>query len=170
MTLDRKQCIELYDKAACSGQVILFSSADRNDFLSARETCAECPVAQLCYAHVNPEADGFTGTCAGDLYYDGVNVTGKPEAKPPAVFRSEDANLVEIALMLEGNSEEVAVSWYTSSTVMAAFWGLRKRYTANKIAKTYGYAKEDVLKLAQSFDDGATTEFKDFIASQISDA
>lgn len=166
MTLNRKQCIELYDKAECRGEVGLFASANREAFTIARQICAGCPVTDLCFTHVNPVEDEFTGTCAGRLYYDGVDVTDTPDALPPPVFRIGDVNLAVTSAILDGECDE----WHghSVSTVMSACWGLRRKFTLNRISKLSGLEKAYVAKLVQAFDDGAPSDFRDFIASQSS--
>lgn len=166
MTLNRKQCVELYERAECSGEVTLFSSTSREAYWIAKKMCTECPVVSLCYTHVNPVEDGFTGTCAGRLYYDGADVTDAPDALPPPVFRLKDVNLALISAVLDGEDDEWADS--ALSTVMTLCWALRrKKYTLNRISKLADLDKEYTGKLVQAFDDGATPDFRDFIASQL---
>lgn len=166
MTLNRKQCVELYERAECSGEVTLFSSTSREAYFMALKSCAKCPVLQLCLEHVNPVEDSFTGTCAGRLYYDGVDVTATPQALPPPVFRLKDVNLALISAVLDGEDDEWADS--ALSTVMTICWALRKRkYTLNRISKLAGLDKEYTGKMVQAFEDGATPDFRDFIASQL---
>lgn len=168
MTLDRKECLELYDNAACSGEVTLFASTSRDAFQVAQTRCNACPVLSLCFRHVNPVEDGFTGTCAGRLYYEGTDVTETPGALPPPVFRLREVDLMMASALIDGSDN--VWEGHSDSTVMTVCWGLRKKYTLNRISKVSGLAKDHVARLVYAFDDGAPTDFKDFIASQISDA
>jgi hypothetical protein len=164
MNLDRKQCVELYENAACTGETALFSSSDRTAFFVARQRCAECPVVALCYTHVSPVEDGFTGTCAGRLYYDGTDVTDIPDALPPPVFRSSKLDVLILGELMEN---PLTAEWggHTDSTVMAAFWGLRRqKFTMNKLAKLSGVPRLSVEKFILCFDDSATQDLKDFLA------
>lgn len=163
--LDRKQCVELYENAACTGEVALFASTSREAYRVAKRRCTACPVVALCFSHVNPAEDRFTGTCAGRLYYEGSDVTDAPDALPPPVFRLADVDLLVATALLEGSTEV----WedHTESTLMTAFWGLRrKRVTLNRLAKLSGLDRDRVEQLVQAFDDGATPDFKDFTESQ----
>lgn len=163
-TLDRKQVLHLYDNAKCSGESALFSSASREAFELARTRCAECPVLQLCEQHVMPQAELYTGTCAGKFWYDGEDVTHNPLAKPPPVFRVNDVNLEVATALIDGTCDEWA--GHSAGTLMAACWRLRQAYTLNRISKLSGLEKIYVGKLVQAFDDGAPVEFRDFIADQ----
>lgn len=166
--LDRKQCVELYDGAECKGDVVLFASTSREAFATARKICAKCPVVSLCYTHVNPEQDEFTGTCAGRLYYGGKDVSDSPGELPPPVFRMSDVDLLGVEVMIESKFAD----WddHTTGTLMTVCWLLRRRFTLNRISKLSGMEKPYVAALVNAFDDGASPDFKDFIASQISDA
>ena len=166
--LDRKQCVELYDGAECKGDVALFASTSREAFATARKICAKCPVVALCFTHVNPVQDEFTGTCAGKLYYEGKDVSAVPEALPPPVFRMADVDLLSVEAMIDAKFTEW--SGYSSGTLMTVCWLLRRKYTLNRISKLSGMEKTYVSALVNAFDDGASPDFKDFIASQISDA
>lgn len=177
MTLNRKECVTLYEGSRCTGEVALFASTSRDAFEVAGRMCAGCPVADLCLQHVNPVEDGFTGTCAGKLYYDGRDVTDEPNALPPPVFRGTDVDLLGVDDIVSGENDLVkivngALKWHSESTVMTAFWVLRnnKKWTLNRIAKLYAFEKDLVVTFLYAFDDGASSDFKDFIASQISEA
>lgn len=164
MTLTRQEAMRLYDNANCTGEPDLFSSASRNDFETARERCKYCPVRDLCLEHVNPEI-GFTGTCAGRLWYDGVDVTEIPDALPPPVYREND---VDPDLAVEVNDAFIAedADWgvYNESTFMAAVWRLRRHgYRAARIARVTEQSKERIVQLTDHFEEEASAELKDFI-------
>lgn len=165
--LDRKQCLELYDNAKCDGEVGLFASTSREAFTVARTRCAACPVVALCYEHVNPVEDKFTGTCAGRLFYEGKDVTDAPEALPPPVFRLKDVDLVIVEEFADAAGLQ---DWedHSVSTLMTVSWMLRRKLTFNRLAKISGLEKTYVISLVQGFDDGAPADFKEFIAAQIS--
>lgn len=164
--LDRKQCVTLYENAECSGEVALFAATSRDAYAVARKMCAKCPVVSLCYQHVNPEEDSFTGTCAGKLWYEGVDVSDKPETLAPPVFRIVEVDILITSALIDGDCKE----WdgHSVSTVMSACWGLRKKHTLNRISKMSGLTKDHVAQLVQAFDDGSPSDFRDFIASQSS--
>lgn len=160
--LTREECTVLYERAECSGEPALFSSSSRDAFAVAKLRCGRCPVIDLCAAHVRPE-EGYTGTCAGRLFYEGVDVTKTPSAVPPPLFRGRDVDMDTVAALVAG-----CPVWegHTESTVMTACWALRRTRTFNRIAKVSGLDKELVVRLVHSFDDGASSVFKDFITSQ----
>lgn len=164
MLLDRKEALRLYDEANCQGNFALFSSASREAYRIAAARCAKCPVKDLCYEHVEPET-GFTGTCAGRLFYDGIDVTDDPEALPPPVYKERE---IDPDLAVEINEAFIAedADWtvYNESTLMAAIWRLRKHgYRASRISRVSGLSKDRVLQLTDHFEEEATPELKDFI-------
>lgn len=166
MILNRKETLELYNSAKCAGEWALFSSTNRASFELASTRCAECPVISSCLTHVNPAVDGFTGTCAGRLWYEGVDVTDDPDALPPPVFRESETDVLSVELMLT----DANFPWtgYTDSTLMAACWSLRRTGTLNRVAKRAKLSKERAAKLIQVFEEDSEPELRDFIASMTS--
>jgi hypothetical protein len=114
--------------------------------------------------------DEFTGTCAGKLYYEGKDVSDTPYALPPPVFRLSDVELLGVEAMIECKFASTEWVGHTTGTLMTICWMLRRKYTLNRISKLSGLEKVYVAALVNAFDDGASPDFKDFIASQISDA
>jgi hypothetical protein len=164
MTLDRKAAIELYDQAKCQGEFALFSSPNREAYRIAAIQCAKCPVKELCLMHVEPET-GFTGTAGGRLWYDGIDVTDKPDTLPPPVYREND---VDPDLAVEINeafkAEDADWSIYSESTLMAAIWRLRKHgYRASRISRVSGISKERIIQLTEHFEEEASPDLKDFV-------
>lgn len=164
MLTERTDIIRLYEGAACSGDSALFSSPSRTAHDIALKRCTGCPVAQLCYMHVDPE-DGYTGTVAGRLYYNGKDVTADLGALPPPVYANSDVNPelvaeVEVAFV----AEDADWSVYNASTLMAAVWLLRKRgYRPARISRVTCMTKERVIEISAVFDEEASPDLKDFL-------
>lgn len=156
--------MRLYEQANCKGNFALFSSANREAHRIAAMRCAECPVRDLCFDHVNPE-DGFTGTVAGRLYYDGIDVTDDPSALPPPIYREHDVD-PDLAVEIDEAflAEDADWSVYNESTLMAAIWRLRKKgFRAARISRVSGLNKARILQLADHFEEEASPELKDFV-------
>lgn len=164
MTLDSKSVRALYDQAGCRGEASLFSSTSREAYSIASKRCAECPVISLCLPHVRPE-DGFTGTAAGRLFYDGVDVTDDADALPPPVFRAEDVDPDLAAEVKEAFiAEDADWSIYNESTLMAAIWFLRKNgFRTSRISRVSGLTRHRVQQLTSYFEEEAPVDLKDFL-------
>jgi hypothetical protein len=160
--LTHDEVLTLSRKAACAGQVNLFMSINRADSTTARDICSDCPVQLLCYLHVDPGESYFSGTCAGDLYFDGLAVTDLPNELPPPEFREEEVDTLEVESLIEGHQSVWKIA--SVSSQMAACWLLRKNCTIAKIARLAGTSKERAIKLIQCFDEEAPKELRDFLA------
>lgn len=68
--------IRLYEHAKCGGMPALFDSTDPMDFLAAEGFCLQCPVKAECLEVVAPAESWYDGTCGGQFYVDGEEVTG----------------------------------------------------------------------------------------------
>lgn len=160
--LNREEIRVLNEKARCAGEYKLFSNVGRTSFMAARKACDVCPVQRLCEEHVDPGNNYFTGTCAGKLWYEGVDVTEDPEAEPPPVFVEEEFSSTDVEYMLS-DEDDGEWSLWSDSNQMAACWILLKSKTVAKAAKRSKLPKTRVSRLAQEFNEAAPAELKDFL-------
>lgn len=159
--LTREEVRTLNENARCAGDVLLFSNPGRNSFISARQLCDGCPVAQLCERHVDPANSYFTGTCASKLYYEGIDVTDTPEALPPPVLVPDDITGTDIEYMLSEDGTDWGL--WSESTQAAACWAMLRTKTVAKTAKKSKLEKVRVSRLAQEFQESAPEDLKDFV-------
>jgi len=166
MTSETQSVRALYEQARCRGEASLFSSTSREAFTIASTRCGNCPVLDTCYTHVKPE-DGYTGTVAGRLFYDGLDVTDDPSALPPPIFSATDVDPDLAAEVKDAFIAEDA-DWciYNESTLMAAMWLLRKNgFRTSRISRVSGLTRFRVQQLASYFEEEAPADLKDFLLS-----
>jgi hypothetical protein len=159
--LTREEIRELNEQAGCAGEYLLFSNPSRASFLAAGQICDGCPVAVLCERHVAPASGYYTGTCAGKLFYEGVDVTELPDALPPPVLFPEDVSGTDVEYMLSEDGTDWSL--WSESNQMAACWSGLLSKTVAKVAKKSKLSKSRVTRLSQEFNEAAEPDLKDFI-------
>lgn len=154
--------LNLHDDAECIGESALFSATSREAFAVARSRCSKCPVIAACLAFTRPE-EGYTGTCGGRLWYDGIDVTHDLSAMPPPCYRE-----AEVDISLAVGLQAPKVPWQAAeSTRMAAAWLYRQSHTVNRVAQRLSVTKPQAAYVVQVFEEESSQALRDALSGML---